>query len=436
MSIGNADTAITALDRKFIVDYPGDAARQLESMPETQASRVLARQSIRVILPTWRLLAPNAAANFLTQMPAEFAAELLSELAPNEALQVLGLVDDIKKESLLGLLDQAIARELRDLMIYPPDTAGRLMDTRYTVFRNSLTVEQALSQLRQARVKTTRSLLIIDRDSRLVGRVSIQDLAVADPETVLKDLMQPLLATVDPMAPQSEVAEKLEQFKLTDLPVVNVNGTLMGVVYHSTLIDVAHDSAMADMQAMVGASREERALSPAIFAVRKRMPWLQINLLTAFLAASVVGLFESTIAKYTALAVLLPVVAGQSGNAGAQALAVTMRGLALREITVRSWHSVMSKELVAGLLNGLAIAVTCGLGVYVWSGSAGLVLVIAMSMVLAMVVAGFAGALVPIVLTKLGQDPAQSSSIVLTTVTDVAGFFSFLGIATLLSGML
>jgi magnesium transporter len=160
---------------------------------------------------------------------------------------------------------------------------------------------------------------------------------------------------------------------------------------------------------------------------------MQVNLLTAFLAASVVGIFEDTIARFTALAVLLPVVAGQSGNAGAQALAVTMRGLALREITIRHWLRVTFKEVNVGLLNGLAVAVTCGIGVYFWSGSLGLVAVIAVSMVLAMIAAGFAGAVVPIVLTRLGQDPAQSSSIVLTTVTDVAGFFSFLGIATLLA---
>jgi magnesium transporter len=166
------------------------------------------------------------------------------------------------------------------------------------------------------------------------------------------------------------------------------------------------------------------------------LPWLQINLLTAFLAAAVVGLFESTIAKFTALAVLLPVVAGQSGNAGAQALAVTMRGLTLREVSIRQWLAITAKEAGVGLLNGIAIAVTCGIGVWLWSRSLGLVVVIMLSMVIAMVVAGLAGAVVPMALTRLGQDPAQSSSIVLTTVTDVAGFFSFLGIATALSWLL
>ena len=187
---------------------------------------------------------------------------------------------------------------------------------------------------------------------------------------------------------------------------------------------------------MVGVSKDERALSTSWFAVRKRLPWLQINLLTAFLAAAVVGAFEATIAKFTALAILLPIAAGQSGNTGAQALAVTMRGLTLREITTRHWLQVTLKETGVGLINGIAIAITCGLGVYVWSQSFGLALIIALAMISSMIIAGISGALVPIGLKKIGQDPALSSSIILTTITDIAGFLSFLGIATALSGLL
>jgi magnesium transporter len=187
---------------------------------------------------------------------------------------------------------------------------------------------------------------------------------------------------------------------------------------------------------MVGASADERALSLPLYAVKKRLPWLHINLLTAFLAASVVGLFENIIAQFTALAILLPVVAGQSGNAGAQALAVTMRGLALREVGTREWRRVLLKEMLVGAVDGLVLALTCGLGVFLWSQSFGLAVVIGVAMVLSMVAAGISGALVPMVLTRLGQDPATASSIILTTVTDVAGFFSFLGTATLLASIL
>jgi magnesium transporter len=170
--------------------------------------------------------------------------------------------------------------------------------------------------------------------------------------------------------------------------------------------------------------------------MRKRLPWLNINLLTAFLAAAVVGMFENTIAQFTALAVLLPVVAGQSGNTGMQALAVIMRGLALREIRVAHWQRVLFKEVLVGALNGVAIAIVTGLGVFIWSRSGGLALIIAIAMILSMALAGLAGAAIPLLLSRLGQDPAQSASIILTTVTDVTGFFSFLGLATLLSTLL
>jgi magnesium transporter len=201
-------------------------------------------------------------------------------------------------------------------------------------------------------------------------------------------------------------------------------------------MEAVREESSVDMLTMVGVSRDERALSDVSFVVRKRLPWLSVNLLTAFLAASVVGLFESTIAQFTALAVLLPVVAGQSGNTGAQALAVTMRGLALREIGASQWLRVARKEVGAAFINGAAIALLTSMGVLVWSSSVGLAMVIGSSMIIAMVAAAISGVIIPVVLSSLGQDPAQSSSIILTTVTDVVGFFAFLGIATLLSGML
>lgn len=202
------------------------------------------------------------------------------------------------------------------------------------------------------------------------------------------------------------------------------------------MLGVLKETLVTEMQTMVGVSKDERALSSSWFAVKKRLPWLQINLLTAFLAAVVVGLFESTIAQYTALAILLPIAAGQSGNTGVQALAVTMRGLTLREITIRGWFRVIVKEAGAGLINGIVTAFTCGAGVFIWSQSAGLALIIGLAMISSMIIAAISGVLVPIILKRLGQDPALSSSIILTTVTDIAGFMSFLGIATLLSGVL
>jgi magnesium transporter len=285
-------------------------------------------------------------------------------------------------------------------------------------------------------VRRARSLFVITPDNRLAGRVDMQDLALASGDEPLRDHMQPVEGYVTAMAPREEVVDLLDRSRLDSVPVVDPEGRLMGVVRYRTLFHAIEDVATADLQKMVGVSADERALSGPLFAVRRRLPWLHINLLTAFLAASVVAVFEDLIAQFTALAVLLPVVAGQSGNAGAQALAVTIRGLALKEIGMREWRKVLNKEVLVGAANGLVLALTCGLGVWAWSGSYGLALVIAVAMVLSMIMAGIAGALVPILLTRFGQDPATASSIILTTVTDVAGFFSFLGTAALLAFLL
>jgi magnesium transporter len=273
---------------------------------------------------------------------------------------------------------------------------------------------------------------VVDDQGRLAGRVEIQDLVTADPTVSLAEVTRPPVAAVQDLDPREDVVSALQQKAITELPVIAVDGRFVGVIRQAALVSALEQETSVDIQTMVGASPDERALSGPAFAVRKRLPWLQINLLTAFLAAAVVGLFEDLIARVTALAVLLPVVAGQSGNAGAQALAVTMRGIVLREISPRQWPRMVAKEASVGLINGVAVAATTALAVWLWSRSAGLVAVIATAMVISMIIAGVAGALVPMALRRFGLDPAQSSSIVLTTVTDVAGFFSFLGIATAL----
>jgi magnesium transporter len=272
---------------------------------------------------------------------------------------------------------------------------------------------------------------LLDDEKRVKGIVAIQDLVFAAPGEQLLDYMQPVPATVQGNATTQEILEVLDEHGVSSVPVVDADKRLLGIVRQDELAAIAREDLAGDIQAMFGVSRSEHALSSPWFSVRQRMPWLQINLVTAFVAAAVVALFEDTIAAYTALAVLLPVVAGQSGNTGAQALAVVMRGLTLREITLAQWKKVVRKEMLVSVLNGVGVAATSALAVFVWSRSLALTAVIALSMILSMLIAGFTGAAVPLVLTRLGHDPAQSSSIILTTVTDVAGFFSFLGIATL-----
>lgn len=423
------------LARTFLREFPDAASRRLDALPVKEIARLVRAEPARHAAALLGRLAPNLAADVLAAMPADSRRDVIASMDPVRAVAILGWMDDAPRASLLDLLDPARARELRMMAEYPPETAGRLMDPRAMGFKLGTTVQQALAQLRAARTHRVADVFLTDDERRLTGTVPLQVLAVATPGTLVETLAQPAFA-VQAIDAQDEVVEHFNKARLASLPVVDFEGRLLGVIRYDTLAVTAQENVAADMQAMVGASRQERALSPVSFAVKKRLPWLQINLATAFLAAAVVGIFEGTIARFTALAVLLPVVAGQSGNTGAQALAVTMRGLAMREIRISQWRRVVRKEASVALLNGIAVSFTTAAGVFVWSRSAGLALVIGVSMVLSMIAAGTSGVLVPTVLTKFGHDPAQSSSIILTTVTDIVGFASFLGIATMLAGLL
>ena len=429
-------SAEAALTRRFLLDYPHEAARLLEAMPADDAATLLARQEPHAALRAWQALAPDVARHTLQSLPEPLALHLLSEAEPVISVAVLTHFDAAARRAWIDRLDKDVGLELLELLAYPEDCAGRMMDPRVTPLRSGMSVAEALERLRQIRRSGLRELFVIDDEGRLAGRVEVHDLALADRALPLSDITRPVVATVNDLDPREDVVQTLQVRPITTLPVLSLSGRFIGVIRQAELVAAVEEESSVDMQTMVGASPDERALSSPWFAVRKRLPWLQINLLTAFLAAAVVGLFESTIAQFTALAVLLPVVAGQSGNAGAQALAVTMRGLVLREISLRHWPRVVAKEALTGLVNGLAVAATTGLAVYVWSRSLPLVGVIVLAMAISMLVAGLAGALVPVLLRRCGQDPATASSIILTTVTDVVGFFSFLGIAALFAPLL
>ena len=436
MKVEITEQAARSLTESYFQLYPDEAARDLESIEAAEAGQLVGSMYTAVAAPVVERLSPEFAAGLLHSVGEETSRKLLEKLDPMRAVAVLPRLDASLREKLLGSLAKSQAKELRELMEHQPDSAGGLMDPRVHTFRPEATVLEAVARLRNEGRKRIHDVFLVNGDGVLVGVVPVYSLALAGENERLERLSQKPPASVQTIASQDEVAELLEQHRLVSLPVVDFERRLVGVIRHRALLDVIERGATADIQSMVGVSKEERALSKVTFAVRKRLPWLQINLATAFLAASVVGLFEETIAKFTALAVLLPVVAGQSGNTGSQALAVTLRGLALREIRLRHWPRITLKEAGVGLINGVAVALVTSMGVYIWSRSEGLALVIGMAMVASMAIAGVTGAIIPMLLSALGQDPAQSSSIVLTTVTDVAGFFSFLGLATMFSGLL
>jgi len=428
--------ALSALNEAYFRHYPLEAVHAATGMGRVELSELLATQPLPRTITIWERLPAERGAELLASLPANLVRQLLAKADSVRLAQALARLPEERREALLADTGALRARELKGLMRYPYDSAGALMDVNFPSLSDGMSVRETLLRLRRRKPRFMQQLYIGGEEDRLAGRVELQDLALADDRDPLGILARPIAAAVLPTASRDELVELFDRHKLADLPVVDLEGRLVGVIHYDTLVTVVREESSADLLTMVGASREERALSKVSFVVRKRLPWLQINLLTAFLAAAVVGLFEGTIAKFTALAVLLPVVAGQSGNTGAQALAVTMRALALHEISTSHWWRVARKEVNAALVNGIAVALTTALGVLVWSASPGLALIIAISMVLSMIAAGLAGVLIPIALASLGQDPAQSSSIILTTITDVIGFFSFLGIATALSGLL
>jgi magnesium transporter len=430
------DNAVLTLSREYLTRYPAESVEALGRMRGKEIASLLQTQQIQQAVSVWERLSPDIAEEVLSYTQGSFAKDMLSASDPAVSARILMRMPSEARDQFLNMCEKSKRYLLTELLQYPEGSAGSLMDTRFMIIHDDITAKEALQRLRKEKPRFTRHLFLLDKEENLKGMVDIHELAIAPGNALIGSIASPVVSAVLPVASREEVVEQLEKYKLADLPVVDVNGKLAGVIRYNALVNAVREETSADILTMVGVSKNERALSKAGFVVRKRLPWLQINLLTAFLAASVVGIFEGTIAKFTALAVLLPVVAGQSGNAGAQALAVTMRGLALREIRTQHWRKVALKEIGAGFINGVAIALTTAVGVYFWSRSAGLSLVIGSSMVISMIAAAVSGVVIPMLLSAAGQDPAQSSSIILTTVTDVVGFFSFLGIATLLSGLL
>lgn len=426
---------------KYLIDtyfkgFPGDAARLLTTFPEAATLDYLKNQSAEVSSEILSKMNPDDAANILKVIDPDSFKKQVEKLNIFLAARLISRFDPDHIAGRLELVSDGRSKQIKELLSYPPDCAAFLMDTRVTVFKPHTTVKEALKKIRTFKERKFYQVFLIDDQGHFTGAVPLQDIAVADTKVPLGNLVDRLPVSINALATRAEVVSLIEVRKLINLPVVDINNHLLGVIRNNTLIDATRAEVTQDVQALFGAGREERALSKVSLAVRKRLPWLQINLATAFLAASVVAIFEDTIAKITALAVFLPVVAGQSGNTGSQALAVTMRGLALREISVSQWFVVARKEILVGVINGVAVAITTSLIVFFWASSFGLATVIGISMIMSMAIAGLSGALIPMILQSLGQDPASSSSIILTTVTDIVGFLSFLGLATALATVL
>ncbi len=427
--------ASQALITAFFRLHPDEAARALATTPVTEALELLKAQAGDRAAQVLKRLDPDRAVMLVENMDEALFRRLWGAMDEGVAASLLARLSPESRSVRLASLPPELASEMEELMSYPRGSAGQIMDSSVTVFSDDETAHEALTRIRAVPERRIHDLCVVDADGKLTAVLTLQEVAVAQPGDRLGQLADGPPVSVQAMSSREEVVELLEAHKLASLPVISgFEGRLCGIIRHDALVVAARHEASENLLTMVGAGREEHALSGPLLAVRKRLPWLQVNLGTAFLAAAAVALFEDTIARFTALAVFLPVVAGQAGNTGAQALAVASRGLALREFRPRRWFRVARKELLAGFVNGVVVALVASLAAYLWSGNIGLPVVLGVSMVFSMSMASLSGALIPIVLTVLGKDPAQSASIFLTTVTDVIGFISFLGLAALMAG--
>jgi len=359
-------------------------------------------------------------------------ASVCSSSAPDDAADLLDVLDEERRARVLEILGAAQGAKLESLLEGEEETAGSLMNTEFLALDEDLTVASSIEEIRQyPRKESFFYVYCADSDQHLVGVLSLRSLILADPAVKLRDIMvQSVVRTQIDSSPE-EVAQLVSKYDLLSIPVVDMQNRLVGVVTVDDVLDVIQEQAEEDLLHLAGVDISERVTTPATESWRTRFPWLAVNLVTAFVAASVVRLFEGTIQRWTALAAFMPIVAGMGGNAGTQTLTVFVRGIALGEIDWSSGLASIWKEMFVGFMNGTANGFLTFLIVGFWTGDWVLATILFIAMCVNLVIAGVAGALVPLLLERRGFDPAVASSIFVTTCTDVGGFFSFLGLATL-----
>ena len=416
----------------FIELHPEDAARTFEALNRDEAVRLLKNLPLRVVAALVERISPHEAALMVQRLGMDRQHELLTMLPLHAGSALIKHMEPESREAALKGVSEKQARWLKELADYPGETAGGMMEPKVVSLTLDLTAQQAIAAIRKAPREALHYLYVCRRDGELVGVLNMRDLLLANARDPIDPLVRKDVLSVPATMDREEVIDLMADRRFLALPVVDAHNHLMGVVKHDQALEARQLEAFEDFQKIVGAGGDERALSPVTTVVKRRLPWLYVNLATAFLAAAVVGLFEGVIAEVTALAVLLPVVAGQGGNTGSQSLAIVMRGLALREIVPGTQRRVVLKETCGGILNGIGIAIFTALAVWLWYRSGGLAIVIGVAMIVNMAAAAFSGAIIPLLLKAVGRDPAQSASIFLTTVTDIVGFASFLGFAMMM----
>lgn len=420
--------------QELLKRHPAEIAEILSTLREEEAVDLLRRLYLRraAAAPLGEM-DPEEAARLLAELNRDEAVRILSRMDPDDAVDLLAELPREMVEDILRRLEEKEAKELSQLLSYPPDTAGGLMSPEVVALPQDMTCQEAIDTLRRLaeELETVYYAYVVDESRRLIGVLSLRDLVFARPDLPIKEVMHTDVLSVPADMDVEEVARLFDRYNFLALPVVDGEGRLLGIVTVDDVIDAIREEATEDMYRMAGAPLEERVDTPWYRSVRLRLPWLYFNLATAFLAASVVGAFESVISKVAALAIFMPIVAGQGGNAGMQTVTIVTRGIALGEVPKGTGWRILAKEFILGLCHGALIGATVGAIAYAWKGSFYLGLVAFLAMTFNMIAAGVAGAVIPLTLRALRLDPALASSIFLTTVTDTLGFFFLLGLGLL-----
>ena len=414
--------------------HPADLAQvfsELQDKEREAAFTVLADRNGRLAMEAVSELGPENGARLLATRPAEEIAKLAQDIPSDDAAALIDHLPEELSAAVLHLMRPKESTVVENLLEYAERTAGRIMNPNVFALNEDITVGEAITEIQTSRdVEMVFYLYVVDERRHLVGVVSLRRLLLVSPETPLKRIMTADLISARVDMDQEEVARQVAAYNLLAIPVVDAENKLAGIITVDDVIDVIKDEATEDIYRLAGVAGDERAFTPARESLRKRLPWLGINLLTAFLAAAVVGLFEGTIDLFPVLAVFMPIVAGMGGNAGTQTLTVIVRGIALGELTWSNSRKALLKEAVVGLGNGIVLGTAAAAIVWMVRGNPTLGLVLGMAMIINMFVAAAAGTLVPLGLRAANVDPALASSVFITTMTDMFGFFSFLGLAT------
>jgi magnesium transporter len=415
--------------------YPADLAQLYAELPEKErraAFSVLVERHARLAMEALAEMEPAAAAELLSDRPAEDIARLVQEIPTDDAATIIDHLPEELSAAVVELIKPKPGGGVGELLEYPEKTAGRIMNPNVFALREDMTAGEAITALQQARdVEMVFYLYVVDERRHLVGVVSLRRLLLVPPDTPLKRIMTTDLISVRVDMDQEEVARQVASYNILAIPAVDEENKLVGVITVDDVIDVIKDEATEDVYRLAGVASDDRVFTRASDSLRKRLPWLLVNLATAFMAASVVAVFEPTISKVTALAIFMPIVAGMGGNAATQTLAVIVRGIALGELTWGNSRQALFKEVVVGLGNGVATGVVAAAVAWIMRGNAMLGMILGMAMIINMFVAAAAGTLIPLALRALKVDPALASSVFITTLTDVFGFLSFLGLGTI-----